>query len=606
MRYAGPDPTPVLYEGLRAIDGLPGVVLGGSPTWLGDRRVWRVDLRLRPAALGSTRPIRATTTWVMLVEDAYPFGSIDFYPALDGGIQETFPHQLNNRPGPGWRSGKICQGMNDAILGRLAAVEEPRAASLRLRWHVERAMAWILAASNDELARPGDPFELPDFSPRTGLLAYSESSASFTAWQDDELPRFGYVDVVNLAARDRRAPPKRYIGAFRDGKGKAVKPSPWGTYLTEDFPDPKQGPWILLPAVPIIEPWQALRTWADLREACRQAGMDLDEILRSLTVDLRRREGKKHRPKFEAARAGVVGFPISRILGESPAFIHWQGFWFPELTEIGTKTNRGFRPTPSNAWANDRRSVFADQEDITWMRSENWDIEQVSSRGALAPAARERRVAFIGAGTLASILSETLVRLGVRDAVIVDHDDLHGGNLVRHTLTMADVEEAKATSLARRLNAAHPAVRAFGVTSDFPSLSDEDQRRLLDCDVVVDTTGSDDVLQALATFPWTDAVTFLSLSLAADAEKLFAFAGWGESFPADEFWRWFEPIAEAERLRVGPNPMEGAGCWWPVMPARWDRILALVGRTTPWVEARMLAAALTSRWVVVDLPEPLP
>jgi voltage-gated potassium channel Kch len=597
----GAEPTEAVRTALRAVDDAPGIRLGSDLRAI--ESGWEIDLTLTVPTVGDKFEVPKRTRWVVRLPKAYPFGTIDIVPAHPGGIRLTFPHQSANEPRLSG-DGRICVGMHDAVLGRLAKVPEPAHPAGRLAWHLDRAKAWIEAASKGELVADGDPFELPDYLPHDSLVAFAESDASFEAWQEPVMPVAGFVDLRQVWRQDRRAGQRRYAAAFRDGTGRQVLPSPWGTYFPESA-NPPRGFFVRLPAMPVIAPWAAIRTWGEMRAAFEQLGLDFDGVLAPLVDELRHYEGRRKRRRRRTViptRIGLIGFPVPAVVGGPAKVIHWQALQLPTLTEGSGRGLPGMRPTRANLWRADRRDVFASPTPIYWLKSENWHVEQASSRGALAPAARGCRVLLVGAGAVGSMLGEALVRLGVSDVTVVDPDRFYGGNLVRHTLTADDVEERKAAVVASRLSAASPAARVRGAVANFPDLKDDLAEAAAACDVVIDTTGSDEVMDALGRTSWNHRTTFFSISLAADAERMFAFASSGDTIDVEAFWRWFTPIAEDERVRTGPLPMEGIGCWHPVMPARWDRVLALVGMVVPWMETRMLRDVPTPEMAVVDVP----
>src|SRR5262249_41859173 len=68
------------------------------------------------------------TDWFALVSPAYPFGEIKFYPAKQGGLTATFPHQRYNftgRDGEPWRTGSLCLENSAHAFGRRAFSVEP-------------------------------------------------------------------------------------------------------------------------------------------------------------------------------------------------------------------------------------------------------------------------------------------------------------------------------------------------------------------------------------------------------------------------------------------------------------------------------------------------
>ena len=124
------------------------------------------------------------TCWVALVDGSYPAGRIRIYPARDGGLVHTFPHQDRNVVSHAeWRTGKPCLDSPTQGLGRIAGGPEHKAdMEERLRWHVERCLVWLEAAAKDQLMVSGEPFEVPQ-SPRELLID------RFTVIHDEELTR---------------------------------------------------------------------------------------------------------------------------------------------------------------------------------------------------------------------------------------------------------------------------------------------------------------------------------------------------------------------------------------------------------------------------------
>lgn len=110
-----------------------------------------------------------------------------------------------------------------------------------------------------------------------------------------------------------------------------------------------------------------------------------------------------------------------------------------------------------------------------------------------------------------------------------------------------------------------------------------------DCDVVLDCTGDDAVIDALASYPWHGERIFASLSLGLFADRLFCFVARGASFPATTFRTLTAPWLRAGRQRHAGRelPPEGIGCYHPVMPARADDVWLLAA-----VAVKHLAGAL--------------
>ena len=198
-------PEPLLVA-RRALEGLTGVSLLTDWSWSMAVHRWVLHLQLNADVLmGGSIPCE--TEWYILTDPTYPWGDIDIHPAKIGGIELTFPHQSHNSQGDPmtpWRQGKLCLSTGVRSLGRYGYDTEPLAAPNRLRWHVQRALAWLSAASRGDLAAGGDPFELPDFaiaSPNF-MIAFSESQESLCTWQA-VVEQVGLADLAVFPARAR-------------------------------------------------------------------------------------------------------------------------------------------------------------------------------------------------------------------------------------------------------------------------------------------------------------------------------------------------------------------------------------------------------------------
>lgn len=159
-----------------------------------------------------------------------------------------------------------------------------------------------------------------------------------------------------------------------------------------------------------------------------------------------------------------------------------------------------------------------------------------------------------------------VVRIGILDA-----DRLQVGNLSRHVLTMHDVGHAKATALAARLSSAVPDAHVEGFVGSFPISETHDRDHFSKWDVVVDCTASDEVLHAMANYPWCRERLFISIAMTWRARQMVAYAASEASMPA------VDAIERLSSASIGPaegdlSEMEGIGCWHPVFPACSDDV----------------------------------
>ena len=150
-------PPPALILGRRALEAIHGYRLLGDLVWHDDRNRWTLHFQLTIDKSTDGLVPRSTAWWV-LIEDCYPYGEIRIFPARDGGLSTTFPHQRHNaeaRDDRLWRTGEICVTTPGRVLGKLVQAEEPTTSELRLAWHIERSLLWLDLAANGELRLPG-------------------------------------------------------------------------------------------------------------------------------------------------------------------------------------------------------------------------------------------------------------------------------------------------------------------------------------------------------------------------------------------------------------------------------------------------------------------
>ena len=580
-------PSEALREGRRALEGMAGVVLLEDWTWHQQAAGWALKTRLSPSVV-QNGPIPAATNWYSLVDDTYPWGGVIFYPAADGGITQTFPHQNCNaeaytdRP---WRKGRLCVDTNLHALGRQGYDVEPFEPGQRLRWHFSRVLEWLAAASGGILVHPGDPFELPQYPQALkGVAAFNESPESLRAWQDIR-QRHGLVTLrlVNEGGE------VVYASKFQTLDGRLLVQPQWGCVLSESKRNEIKGGWVLLDSIPVLEPCQAPTTWGELRAACRQQGISLDDHLRRIASRLR--DGLEH--------ILLLGAPIPATVGEPPRQLHWLALKLPALTSGKV---RGFRSSEEGFWRKDQSMAFQDNRKVRWLDSENWSREELSGRGKLPGEVTEKHVVVLGAGAFGSAFTEQLVRAGTFDVTVLDGDTLKAGNLVRHNLGLGSVGINKAVSLASLVNNASPHAKVVGIPEAFTSSSEASLAKLREADVVIDCTARDEVLYQMGAFDWGKPKLFVSLSVGMWGKRLFVFSCTAELFPHDACMTAMRPWLEKELSEYEGTslPREGTGCWHPVFPARIDDIWMMCSIAVKELQRLAVAPSEMPEFVVFE------
>ncbi len=575
-------PPEELLAARRSLEGFEGVTLLEDWVWRPDAAGpsggrWVLRCRLSPS-VDPAGPVPASTDWYVLVDAAYPWGYVKFYPAEDGGITQTFAHQNYNRApihGLPWRTGDICLDTQVRVLGRRAFDTEPYDVDERLRWRFERALGWLEAASRDELLLPGEPFELPQVLPYGGLgltFVFQEGPETLGEWEDHP----GGAGLVDLFRLD---PDKSVflVDRFLSAHGDSVLALGWGKAVAASSEERLRGVWVRLEGVPVLYPWQNPVTWRELREAFLAQGQNFDRLLGE--VAHRVRDGQPH--------PLLIGFPIPERVGGLSRRMHWYAAWLPALS-WGDARHPGFRPrTEPGYQMRDRAEVLADSHPIGWQTTENWHPEDVSARGRLTDDLRSREILLLGAGAIGSAVAELLVRGGVKKLLVVDGQRLEIGNLVRHNLGLDALHDQKAPELARRLNLSSPHAEVEAIDGEFPPSEVEDRKKVLRCDTILDCTGEDSVLRHLQLFPWEGERIFASLSLGFGAKRLFCFVSRGGVFPLDDYRGAVDPLLrrELERYPAAELPREGAGCWHPLFPARLDDLWPMAAAAVKELES---------------------
>jgi hypothetical protein len=512
---------------------------------------------------------------VVLVDSSYPEGRIRVYPAQSGGLIHTFPHQDRNVESglrhASWRTGKPCLESPSQRLGRIAGGPEPIGdAEQRLRWHIERCLAWLEVAADDQLMVNGEPFEVPqcptELLNASFTVIHDEGNDTWLTWNE----RVGHHGEIHWGIMPGF---EKTIAAeeFLDFRGDRIR-----LCRRQAEPSDKRrvGYWWLWPSPIVIPPWHSPGTWAELRQTGARLNVDVDGFIRWMA----RKAGGKEDVII------LLGYPIPSRWHEAPVEVHWQAILPPRIP-AKIKPMNGFRDNPRGRNERLQRDIFSGTKKLYYLKTSNWHPNRLQARGRFPTRFRIRPIAVIGAGALGSAVAEILVRGGVTDMLIVDHDDLEAGNLVRHTLTGANLGHNKATATVARLKCAAPMLRISCHAGWLPR-GDALQELLEPFDIVLDCTGDDDVLRRLSATWWSIPRHFLSASVGFAANRLCLFGAHACSFPFEEFEASVRPWLAAERSQwsAAGETLEGAGCWSPLFPARSDDVWLAAVATVKYLE----------------------
>lgn len=562
-------PTEELLSGRRQIDAFPKATILEDWQWNREVGSWYIRFSLNISS-SNFLIIPNLTIWYLVVSHSYPDGSVKIYPAKDGGITQTFPHQSYNDFGNvnyPWRTGDLCLQHPLASLNHCQLDTEPMQASTRVLWHVKRAYDWLLEASKNQLIMPGEHFELPDVPKGASCkFVYVETEGDFSKWCNGNMPRWGVLKAGEIKKGGENI---LFADTFFDFSQEVVHKAEWGDSFKSCLG--LSGIWILLPQPFIQQPWTFPITFREFFSFSITHDKTIKDVIKTAISAIR------------SSRKIIIaiGFPIPEKFGDVAVRIHWQAAL---VKNIASKPGNGFLPNEKGLWRTDRLRIFNDNQKIEWLKSRNWAQSELTSRGKLDESLLRLQVLLIGAGAIGAPLAEILIRGGVRNIIVVDPEPIEIGNLVRHTLTMDSLGKPKAVELCSRLSALSPHVHAQAYDLELANFLEEHPKQVNSVNLIIDCTASNHCLKALAEMQLEREIPFVSLSIGFKARRLYLYTCYGKSFPANDFFHKFLPFWEEEikDQDSGSFPSEGIGCWHPVFPARFDEMIcwASVSATT--------------------------
>ncbi|EPD6202523.1 ThiF family adenylyltransferase [Enterobacter hormaechei] len=498
---------------------------------------------------------------------------IEMYPDKTDGISATFQHQsYNYMQGSqhAWATGNPCLENTPAVFGRHHWGDEPKELIARVSWRLNRLLHWIDAAALGNLATIGDPLELPAFFGQSpfSIIGFIENPHDLSCWET-MTGKWGYASSSSLPG----ARGTRFIREFFGNDERLLRTTEWSPFMRKRAKI-KDTIWFMLPALPVIEPWQAPRTWEELNQCIESCGLSLSDLFADIGHSVRN-TSRRRKPGLL-----MLGFPLQEKIGDIPQRIHWLALRLTGVSDRMT-TRNGFRPTERNRRAWDREQPLS-QEPIKWVRTQNWASDQLRTRGEVGNDIRRKKILIIGAGSLGSAIAENLMRIGVVSMGILDSDLTQVGNLSRHVLTMTAAGNNKAAALVDHLNRILPDANARSFECDFPPESEFVKSSLRKYDVIIDCTGEDNVLKAMADFDWQSEKVFISLAMTWRAEGLFAYAASETTFPVIDALTHFSNSPSPE-IDMNDARIEGVGCWHPVFPARADDIQLWAATSTKFI-----------------------
>ena len=583
------EPPKEIAGAIQCLGPIGGVQIDSPSVFTSEEGAWALNITIESQQTSDVIP--AVSRWVVLIDPAYPHGAIRMYPAVDGGIVHTFPHQDRNVPSPKhplWRLGKPCLDSPVQRLGRVAGGPEPKTdAELRLAWHVQRCIAWLAAAADHNVMAEGEPFETPqcpnEILSKAFRVVHDEGADCMERWTP-HVEAAGSLHWTVLPGVEKTIIAER----FMTRSGELIRVC---RRASEPAEKPWLGFWWLWPKPIVLPPWHSPGTWGDIRRIGSSQGLDVDNVVQRLARQVR----------GEKAVILLLGYPIPSVWHRSAVEVHWQALLFPEIP-AKVKPLNGFRNNGRGQWERLRRETFGNKKPLSYLATANWHPDRLQARGRLRKPLRDQHVVVIGVGALGSCVAELLARGGVGRLVLLDHDDLEVGNLVRHTLTASELKQNKATAVATRLQLAAPMANITGLPDSLPADPKQLQDLLKDADVVVDCTGEDVPLKLLEAAQWSIPKLFVSASVGFAARRVFIHTTRACSFPLQDFAAKIKPWLDRDRQEWDDagETLEGPGCWSPLFPARYDDLFLAAAACVKVIDEQATSATTESRLTVFE------
>ncbi len=517
--------------------------------------------------------INSKSVFVPSVSEWYiVFNSSDdicFYPAKENSIVATFPHQANNidLQERCYRSGKPCLDIPEHTLN-LPDTYYPYSSDSRFEWYLGRMVAWLNDAANNNLLKVGDPFEVPITEFAKYNLIYKEEDVE--SWSDFHY-RLGYATLklwgnnnVGYYVLDR----------LYDKDEISRHAVNWGDISNRFVNFEENQIWVICNKFPIIEPWQYPKTWEELISACKYQDIDIFNIIQALLW-----KDRKYMQRFSHL---LIGCPIPEKYGMENKVYYWLMCDMPQIVF----PRNGFRIN-AEGFRSYLKSILKGQ--IAWHKTENWDDSAIRTRGMVQDKLRKLSVAIIGAGSLGGFVCELLSRQGITKIKVLDGDNLHVGNLSRHVLTLNQVESNKAKAIAERLSENSPSVKVEAI-EEYINLNNI--ANLEDCDVIIDCTGNNAVVDLLAAYEFKKTKNIYVGAFNYGATGFAFYKQKSNQLNSKLFYEMISGFYNNVLDIVNEKGlvMEGIGCYHPVFPA-------LDSDITLW-------AAVFVKEIIKDLEDP--
>ncbi len=472
---------------------------------------------------------------------------IDFYPSKENSVLVTFPHQACNTDLPkySYRSGKPCLDVPEQVLNLPDSYYPYHNESL-FKWYLERMLNWLKCAATNTLIKAGDTYEVPITEFSKYELVYKE--ANIVDWSN-----FNYKSgYASLKLWDNKSVAYYVLDKYYDKNETVSRQVNWGDISKQFEATNKKAIWIICNKFPIEAPWQYPETWEKLLNICKSQNVDLFNMILSLLW----RDAKFRHNDFYL----LLACPIPENHGGENKSYYWIMCDVPSISfpRNGFRKNReGFKSYLKNIIL---------KGEILWHKTNNWDDSVIRTRGMVQKEFRELSYAVIGAGALGGFVCELFSRQGISRIKIIDGDKLQIGNLSRHVLSIEDIGKRKAKAVAEKLAQNSPSIK-IEFKEDY--LNKHNISLLDDCDVIVDCTGNNDVVELLSEYEFATPKHIYIGAFTYGAKGFSFYKQYAKKLNSNLF---FEKTSEfynknLKEVKEGDLIMEGIGCYHPVFPA---------------------------------------
>ena len=258
----------------------------------------------------------------------------------------------------------------------------------------------------------------------------------------------------------------------------------------------------------------------------------------------------------------LVGYPINQHEN------HWQVILIP----TNEFPNYGQKITGTDTWISRLK-----EQPIIWTQTRNCSYSYFFGRGAFHPGITNARILVIGIGAIGSMVSTTLIRGGVTDVLLVDHDIKEAENICRSEYAFLPGLTSKITELTNRLIAISPFAEVRGsetlvdmfkvvINGDDTTWLTAIKEHLDEYDIIFDCSTDNDIAFLLDRLELKGEV--FSLSITNHARELICAS-------KQNLYTWLKQIFY-QLQRESEDLYAPTGCWSPTFKASYNDISVLV------------------------------